>query len=206
MNKVAIIDYGLGNTFSIQNALRHIGYDSDLVTDPVKLRDYSHVILPGVGAFPFAMSILKSNGMASALVEHVRQRRPLLGICLGMQLLFSEGEENEVASGLNFLRGRVERFKSTPGYSIPQIQWNKVNFLGRSQMTEHINSSDYFYFLHSYCIKEKSAGSESIIGLTTYAGQNYVSFIQQDTIVGVQFHPEKSGEPGLMLLNNFMGI
>lgn len=206
MKKIAIIDYGLGNTYSIQNAIKQIGDRSELVVATDRLNEYSHVILPGVGAFPYAMSILKNNGMAAALVDYVRQGRPILGICLGMQLLFSESDENETTQGLALLPGRVERFKSKAGYGIPQIQWNRINFLGRSQMTDNIDSSDYFYFLHSYCVKVTQENSASIIGLTTYAEQDYVSFIQHDNIVGAQFHPEKSGESGLKLLKNFMSI
>jgi glutamine amidotransferase len=206
MKKVAIINYGLGNTYSIQNALNHIGSPSDLVSDPDKLKGYSHVILPGVGAFPYAMSILKTNCMDAALVDYAREGRPLLGICLGMQLLFSESDENEIMPGLNLLPGRVKRFEPRDSYTIPQIQWNRINFLGRSNIINNISNADYFYFLHSYCVEKTQENSTSLIGLTTYAEQDYVSFIQSDNVVGAQFHPEKSGETGLKLLRNFIDI
>ena len=205
-NKVAIIDYGLGNTFSLLNAMKKIGVYSELIASPDELFDFSHIILPGVGAFPYAKEALEKNKMDLALIEHVKKGRPLLGICLGMQLLFEYSLENKKTKGLNIFPGYVERFEKINNYRIPHIQWNIVNNIGQKQIMDEKENSKYFYFIHSYYKKVDYANQFSEIGITSYADKDFVSFARIDNVIGTQFHPEKSGKNGLKILLNFLKI
>jgi glutamine amidotransferase len=205
MKKVAVINYGLGNTYSIQNAVSQNNGSSTLLSDPDKLNEFSHVILPGVGGFPHAMQMLQENSMDEALKDYVDTGRPLMGICLGMQLLFAQSDENDLTDGLGLISGKVTRFDSVPGFAIPQIQWNKVAFNQLTPLVEGLDQQ-FYYFLHSYCVKDVSHDEVSLIGYSNYAEQDYVSFVQKNNIIGAQFHPEKSAEQGLKLINNFMEL
>lgn len=205
MKKIAVINYGLGNTYSIQNAIYRNNGSCTLLDDPDKLNQFSYVILPGVGAFNHAMQILKKNNMDEALKAYVKLDRPLMGICLGMQLLFTQSDENELTDGLGLISGQVTRFDSVPGFAIPQIQWNKVAFNKVTPLVDGVDQN-FFYFLHSYCVKDVLSDEVSLLGFSNYAEQDYVSFVQKNNIIGAQFHPEKSAEQGLKLINNFMEI
>ena len=204
MKTISIVNYGLGNIYSIQNAIDLLGYKSNLVSSPEELSQASHLILPGVGAYPYAMKLLKENGLNESILEFSKTGKPILGICLGMQLLFEESYEHGFSKGLNLLRGKVDRFKPCEGYSIPQIQWNELVKKDDCSIMSGIKDKEYFYFVNSYCIDISSLEKKYNICFSTYANQNYLGLIEHENIIGAQFHPEKSGKSGLTLLNNFI--
>lgn len=194
---IAIIDYGMGNLGSVQKALDYLGYDSVITSDTETVLSASGVILPGVGAFPSAMKALRSNGMDLAVKKYVAEGRPLLGVCLGMQLLFDLSEEGDgTVTGLSVLSGRVRRFKPEIGLKIPQIGWNDI-----AQAPDPVfRQGDYVYFVHSYyCVPDKS----SDVAATALYGIEYACAVSCDNILAMQFHPEKSGEVGLAVLNRW---
>lgn len=204
MKTISIVDYGLGNIHSIQNAIELLGYKSKLVSSSKELFQATHLILPGVGAYPHAMKLLKENGLNESILEFSKTGKPILGICLGMQLLFEESSEHGLSKGLNLFRGKVERFKPSEDYSIPQIQWNKLVKKDNCAIMSGINDEEYFYFVNSYCVNIINLEEKYNICFSSYANQKYLGLIEYENIIGVQFHPEKSGKKGLTLLNNFI--
>jgi len=199
--KIVIIDYGLGNIHSIENAVKKLGYHAMVVRKPSELVEATHIILPGVGSFQHAMDNLNESGMNRAIIEAAKEKY-ILGICLGMQLLCKSSEENGLFKGLELIDARVLRFSETKGYSIPQIQWNKVFKDSNSILLKNIESDDFFYFLHSYYIRLDS--NVDVVGTTRYCDNTYPSLIENGNIMAVQFHPEKSAESGLKLIENFI--
>ena len=202
MKKVSIINYGLGNICSIQNAISSFGHTPVLVDSPEEVKSSSHIILPGVGAYKHAMNELKKNCLDEAIVDFVKEGKQVLGICLGMQLLFDESEENNCSKGLGLLKGRVLKFPSIKGYKTPQIQWNKVLTDEGSSLMKGIEQDEFFYFLHSYYVEPENLNDKTI-GLSNYSELEYVSLIEFNNVTGVQFHPEKSAKAGLRLIENF---
>lgn len=200
--RVSIVDYDMGNIHSIKNAVRSQGCDAELVSTPEQILQSKLLILPGVGAYRDAMNKLRSNNLDSALREYVASGRPLLGICLGMQLLFQHSEENGGVDGLGLLEGCVKRFPSVDGYSIPQIQWNQVASPPSGKMFNGIFENEYFYFLHSYFVSPSQ--DYTLIARTSYCDMLFCSAIEADNVWGAQFHPEKSAGPGLRVLGNFL--
>lgn len=198
---VAVVDYGVGNVYSVLNALAYLGNEATVVKSPLDVSGAERLILPGVGAFGSAMNHLVSSGLKDALTEYIHSSRPILGICLGFQLLFNKSEEG-LEPGINILRGEVKRFPTIPKNPIPQMQWNTVNFDPKSRL---FNDSGEFYFLHSYFVAPED-DPDLIRGFSHYADTTYVSTTEKNNVFGVQFHPEKSGEAGLQLLDNFMRI
>ena len=196
--KVGIIDYGMGNIQSVQNSILHIGYSSDLVSQPDQLSDYTLLILPGVGAFPEAMSRLISTKLDLAILNHVSQGKPLLGICLGMQLLFSYSLEFDKTKGLDLISGSVLPFKDKISEKIPHMGWNNVTSLdARFKDFE----GDY-YFVHSfYCRPERQ---EDVLFETNYEIDFCSAVSRNNQVYGVQFHPEKSQHLGLGLLKKII--
>lgn len=200
--RVSIVDYDMGNIHSIKNAVRSQGYDAELVSTPEQIIESKLLILPGVGAYRDAMNKLRSNSLDLALREYAESGKHLLGICLGMQLLFQGSEENGGVDGLGLLEGSVKRFPSVDGYSIPQIQWNQVVSPPSGQMFYEISENEHFYFLHSYFVSPSQ--EYSLIARTTYCDMSFCSAIEVDNVWGAQFHPEKSARPGLKMLGNFL--
>ncbi len=198
--KISIIDYGLGNIHSIQNAIKKLGYESCLVDKKSEIINSSHLILPGVGSFGHAMEILKKKEIDLAIKEYVKLGKPILGICLGMQLLFESSEENGFNEGLSLLEGKVLPFIKNDNYTVPQVQWNKVSKNG--YLFENIKNDSFFYFLHSYYINTENKNYN--LNYSRYNKINYISAVQYKNISAVQFHPEKSGEIGLELIKNFI--
>jgi glutamine amidotransferase len=193
---IAIIDFGAGNLMSISKALEHLGTNVQVTKDEKTIRAADAAVLPGVGAFYDAMQE----------IEHLKDiigsmgEKPLLGVCLGLQLLFSESEEGGENPGLNILKGRVTRFGE--GVKVPHMGWNTVEILRQSPLLEGIRNESYFYFVHSYyAVPEDDIAT----GKTSY-GVDFPSIIEKDNIYSTQFHPEKSGEVGLKLLENFVKI
>ena len=201
MNRVGIIDYGLCNLDSVGRAIEEIGGTPRVVSVPEHLTGLDRYVLPGVGAFPDAMSNLRLTGLDQALGERIRSSgAPLLGICLGMQLLASEGVEVAPCAGLGWIPGRVPRMQAAAGERIPHIGWNGVDHKSHP-LFEGIPSGSDFYFVHSYSVIPVNPTHG--IAMTAHAG-GFVSAIADGPIVGVQFHPEKSQRLGLRLLANFL--
>jgi glutamine amidotransferase len=221
MAKIAVIDYGMGNLFSITRALEHLGAGAVLTSDPQVLLNAQQAILPGVGAFGQAMQELRERGLVEAIHEFVGQGKPLLGICLGMQLLMSESSEFGDHQGLGLVPGKVVRFKDPqpdgPQYKIPQIGWNQVEV--PEQATKQGVIADeywqgsvlagtsvgaYYYFVHSYvCVPNQQTW---IIGETFYGRERFCSVMQKENVIGCQFHPERSAETGLHIYKNFLEL
>ena len=198
---VAIIDYGVGNLRSVEKAFSAGGVDAVVSADEEVLRAASKLVLPGVGAFRACMEALKARGFDRLVRERVAEGTPLLGVCVGMQMLFEESEEFGTTAGLGFLRGRVRRFPE--GLRVPQVGWNQVVWTKEHPLAEGIADGSFFYFVHSfYCDARGEEGS--VVGETEY-GLTYASVVARANVCGVQFHPEKSQAAGLRLLKNFAG-
>jgi imidazole glycerol-phosphate synthase subunit HisH len=191
---IAIADYGMGNRRSVEKALAHVGAESVVTAD---VRDASAIILPGVGAFPEAMRNLERTGLGEVLIERAAAGVPLLGICLGMQLLFESSSEHEGAEGLGILPGTVTALESP---RLPHIGWNLVTFARGSALTDGLGDAAAFYHVHSFACRPADAGD--VVGLSEY-GERFVSVVERGNVMAVQFHPEKSSRDGLRMLRNF---
>ena len=200
---VAIIDYNMGNLASVRNALEKIGTSSVIVSEPEKVEKYDRVVLPGVGAFGDAMAHLKSNGMAEAVKSFAESGKPMLGICLGMQLLFSKSLEFGTHEGLGLIPGEVVPFDpnlfETP-HKIPHMGWNELFVQKETPLFAGLPREFYLYFVHSF---HAVTTDEYVIGRTWY-GYEFVSAVQNGNIFGIQPHPEKSHDNGLKILKNFV--
>jgi glutamine amidotransferase len=195
---VAIIDYGVGNLRSVEKAFHAGGVEAQVSADERVLRSAERLVLPGVGAFRACMEALAERGFDRLVREHVAARKPLLGVCVGMQMLFEESEEFGTTRGLGFLKGRVRRFPE--GLRVPQVGWNQVAWKGGHALSEGIGNKTFFYFVHSFFCEADEA--EAVVGETEY-GLTYPSVVAHGNVRGVQFHPEKSQAAGLRLLKNF---
>lgn len=195
--KLAIIDSGGANIASLQFAVERLGLPSNLTTDPAVVRAASHVILPGVGAAADCMSRLRSAG----LVDTIRSlQQPLLGICVGMQLLFDSSEEGDVEC-LGMLPGRVKRFVDRDGLPVPHMGWNQLEFSKASPLLNRIEQGDYVYFVHSYAVPV----GEMTLATTQY-GEPFSALVQRGNVFGAQFHPERSARIGAQLIQNFLQL
>lgn len=202
--KVSIIDYGLGNLFSVKQACEKVGLDALITASPEDILNSDLVILPGVGAYPTAMENLEKAQLIPALKEFVTKGKPFVGICLGMQLMLTESVEFGQHKGLNLIPGKTKKFESKSiddeYFAVPQIQWNqlkKSNNINKNHFFNFLNNGDYMYFVHSYfCVPEVKS---IIITTTSYAGEEYPSIIQNNNCIGIQFHPEKSGLNGIKI-------
>ncbi|HVF28823.1 MAG TPA: imidazole glycerol phosphate synthase subunit HisH [Pyrinomonadaceae bacterium] len=200
--RVAIIDYGVGNLRSVEKAFAATGSEAIVSDDERVLRQAERLVLPGVGAFRACVNALSERGFDHLVRERVEEGTPLLGLCVGMQMLFDESEEFGQTKGLGLLRGRVRRFSDA--LLVPQVGWNQVGRYGSSHpLLEGIEDGAFFYFVHSfYCDAEEQ---RDVVGRTDY-GNQYASIVARGNICGVQFHPEKSQASGLRLLKNFAGM
>ena len=197
MVRLAIIDSGGANIASLQFAVERLGLPSDLTTDPAVLEDASHIILPGVGAAADCMARLRNAG----IVDTIRKlRQPVLGICVGMQLLFESSEEGNV-SCLGLLPGRVRRFETRPDLPVPHMGWNQLEFKETSPLLQDIAQGDYVYFVHSYA----APVSELTLATASY-GEPFTAIVQRENVYGVQFHPERSARVGAQLIQNFLRL
>ncbi len=203
MIRIGVIDYGMGNRRSVQKALEHVGASALITRDHDELRGCDALVLPGVGAFPLAMRRLGELGLTEVLRSAVAAHTPLLGICLGMQLLFARSEELEPTAGLGFIAGEVTRL-STGGLRVPHIGWNEVAFERRSPLTTALPADGCpFYHVHSYAARPTD---EADVVATTEYGERFATIVARGSIYGVQFHPEKSSTRGLELLSSFVGL
>jgi glutamine amidotransferase len=200
---IAIVDYGMGNVGSVRNALAYLGAESEVTAEPERLHSATHVILPGVGSFVDGMRNLEERGLIPHLRDIARAgRTPLLGICLGMQLFIERGEEGEGAPGLGLLPGIARRLAVPSSYRVPHVGWNDVIPAEHARLFAGIKKPVY-YFVHGYHVVP--VDRSAVAGTTEY-GETFVSAIEQGLIFGVQFHPEKSQQAGLALLENFLRI
>ena len=199
---VAIIDYGVGNLRSVEKAFAAMGCNAVVTSDESLMRRADRLVLPGVGAFAACMRELSARGFDHIVRERVKEGTPLLGVCVGMQMLFEESEEFGETFGLGLLKGRVRRFPANlPGdLVVPQVGWNQVRQCGIHPLLAGIENNAFFYFVHSYSCEADDPSV--VIGETDY-GTLYPSVVAQENICGVQFHPEKSQAAGLRLLANF---
>jgi glutamine amidotransferase len=195
---IAIIDYGAGNIFSVKNALDYLGLDCKLTSDKDVIKAADAVILPGVGAFPAAMAMLEKSGLIDTIKEEAA-KKPLLGICLGMQMLFEKGYEFEECDGLGLIKGSV-RYMDEPDLIIPHMGWNKLEKLNDCKLLENIGDDEYVYFVHSY---KAECADENIAAYSEYGGRVPALVFDGKFVYGAQFHPEKSGDTGLKILKSF---
>ena len=202
-SSVCIIDYGLGNITSIKNAFNILGVKAIVSSDPKVIKSASHLILPGVGSFGEGMSNLKKIGLVSVLKEEIlKNKKKVLGICLGMQLLATEGFEHGEHKGLNLIPGKVIKIDtSVSKLKLPQIGWNDVKLTGKHKITKGFKKEPIFYFVHSFHFVPKD--KTTIVGTCNY-GADIAAILEKDNIMGVQFHPEKSHTDGLNILKNFL--
>lgn len=201
---IAIIDYGAGNIQSVFNALAKSGFSVEILRDPAGLARADRVILPGVGAFGACMESLEKSGFVPAIKDFLQTGRPLLGICVGLQLMFNESAETfrgETApTGLGLIPGKVRKFPETKGLKVPQIGWNCLCYNQPSPLWSGLDNGIYTYFVHSYYVVPED--DRDVLCTSNY-GFDYCAGIQRENLFGVQFHPEKSGQVGLKILRNF---
>ncbi len=201
---IAIVDYGCGNLFSLTSSVNALGLDTCVTGDAEKIKSAERIILPGVGAFEDAINKLKNSGLADVLIDEAKKGKPILGICLGMQLLFEKSYEYGVHEGLGLIKGEICPFNGDIDKSlkIPHMGWNKLKFVKESPIFKYISEGDYMYFVHSYYGKNCS---ESLLAVSEY-DVDVPAVVNNKNIYGMQFHPEKSGEKGLLLLKAFSEI
>lgn len=194
---IAIVDYGAGNIFSVKNAMDYLGLPAELTSKADDIRNADGIILPGVGAFPWAINMLTKSGLVEVIKEEA-VKKPFLGICLGMQLIFSKGYEFEETDGLGLIDGQV-RLMTPEGLSIPHIGWNKLEKNRECALLNGLGDDEYVYFVHSYAAE---CADEDVAAYCEY-GSRVTALVNRGTVYGAQFHPEKSGKTGLKILSNF---
>jgi glutamine amidotransferase len=195
---IAIVDYGMGNLRSVEKGFLKVGVDARIVSNPKAVDDARAVVLPGVGAFRDCMRNLKEKSLIESVLRSIQKGKPYLGICLGLQVLFTESEEFGIYKGLDILKGKVMRFRLT--LKVPHMGWNKVKILRRSPLFEDIQDQAFFYFVHSFYVVPDD---NDIVATTTEYGISFASMVWKENIFATQFHPEKSQETGLKILRNF---
>jgi len=197
---IAIIDYGVGNLASVQNAFRKVGYSSLVTDQPEQILRCEKVVLPGVGAFADGMTNLKKTGLIDVVYEVARKEIPLLGICLGMQMFFSASEEEGLHKGLGLIPGKVRRFQLPREYKVPHMGWNQIRPAKNSKLFKNIPAGSYVYFVHSFYTEPRDS---QVSSASSDYGIEFTCAVEQNSIFGVQFHPEKSSLVGLTVLRNF---
>ena len=198
---IAVIDYGVGNLKSIYNSLKKVGIDSVVTSDENIINNADKIILPGVGAFNDAIKCLKESGLIDCIKENIRNGKPTLGICLGMQLLYEKSYEDGEFEGLGVLKGKVVKLKE--GVKIPHMGWNSLKKGISHKIAKNINEGEYVYYVHSYYVKCEN--EDEIVFYSDY-GVKVPGIVVKGNVIGMQFHPEKSGDVGLKLLKNFGDI
>jgi imidazole glycerol-phosphate synthase subunit HisH len=199
---IGIIDHGLGNRRNVQKAFERVGVEATISADHDVLRAADGLVVPGVGAFAAGMAGLRERGLDELVVERAGEGTPVVGLCVGMQLLFDSSTELGGDTGMGLLAGPVQRLDA-PGMKIPHIGWNVVSFTRTSPLTEGLGESAAFYHVHSFAPRPADAGD--VLGRSTY-GAEFASVVGRGNVFGVQFHPEKSGPDGLALLRNFVRL
>jgi len=203
---IAVVDYGMGNLRSVENGLKAIGVEGKATSNPQDILSAKAVILPGVGAFKDCMANLKKFGLIDCVQKAAQSGKPFLGICLGLQLLFSESEEFGSHAGLDIIPGKVKKFEfpeEDRDLKIPHMGWNRVKFQTQSSLFEGVPDNSYFYFVHSYYVDPED---KNVVAATANYGGDFVCGIRKDNVYAFQFHPEKSQKLGLALLKNFSDL
>src|SRR5688572_4632190 len=200
MSRIAIIDYQMGNLRSVQKGFEKVGHAAMITSDPAELAAAEKIVLPGVGAFPDAMSELRRRELVQPIKDAIAAGKPFLGICLGLQLLFDVGYEGGEFEGLGILRGKVVRFDLSHDLKVPHMGWNRGRILRPAPLLKDIPDSTFFYFVHSYyCVPD----DPSLIAVETDYGHSFCAAVWKDNVFATQFHPEKSQADGLKILKNF---
>ena len=202
MTRIAILDYGMGNLRSVGKALEHVGAEPFLTSEHARVREADGIVLPGVGAMPKAMERVRDLKLDQLLRERVEAEVPVIGLCMGMQLLFDSTTEMGGAEGIGLLRGPVEALDA-PGLKVPQIGWNPVDWKRRSALNEGLPAPCAFYHANSFA--PRPADADAVLGTADY-GTEFVSVVERGPVYGLQSHPEKSGPDGLRLLRNFVSL
>jgi glutamine amidotransferase len=198
---IAIIDYGMGNLRSVQKGFERVGREAVVTSDAKTILSAGKVVLPGVGAFPDCMRNLEQNGLIDVVHQTIKSGKPFLGICLGLQLLFTESEEFGISKGLDIIKGRVELFKlQDSALKVPHMGWNSISIKRRAPALQDVPDNSHVYFVHSFHVVPED---KNVIATTTDYGVEFVSSIWKDNIFAVQFHPEKSQTLGLTILKRF---
>lgn len=200
---IAIIDYDAGNVKSVEKALQFLGQEAVLTRDKEILLKADKVILPGVGAFGMAMEKLRQYGLVEIIHQIVDKGTPFLGICLGLQLMFESSEETPGVEGLGLLKGRIVRIPEKDDLKVPQIGWNDLQFPKESRLFKGFSGGEYVYFVHSYYLQ---AADESDVAATTEYGVHIHAAVERENVFACQFHPEKSADVGLKILENFVNL
>lgn len=196
---IIILDYGLGNVYNLKNALSKLGYDSKISSDPSEIMEASILFLPGVGAFKSAMANLGNNKLVTILNKRNAEKKPIIGICLGMQVLFDDSYEDGYCKGLGYLEGTFKKFDID--LKIPHMGWNKLEENKTSFITKNLPENSFVYFVHSYYLT--NFNSDNLISFAEYA-VNVPAIVAKDNLIGIQFHPEKSNKVGLKILENII--
>ena len=198
---IAIIDYGMGNLRSVQKGFERVGREAVVTSDAKTILSAGKVVLPGVGAFPDCMRNLEQNGLIDVVHQTIKSGKPFLGICLGLQLLFTESEEFGISKGLDIIKGRVEKFKIQDStFKVPHMGWNSISIKRRAPALQDVPDNSHVYFVHSFHVVPED---KNVIATTTDYGIEFVSSVWKDNIFAVQFHPEKSQTLGLSILKRF---
>ncbi len=200
---IAIIDYGAGNIQSVYKALEYIGCDAFITNDKNKILKADGAVLPGVGSFGDTIDTMNSYGIKDTVIDFINSKKPFLGICLGLQLLFPYSEESPNAKGLGVFDGTIKKIPSGDGLKIPHIGWNSLEIKKENGLFKGIDKNSYVYFVHSYFLDAKD---KKIVSAKTEYGVKIDAAIEKDNVFATQFHPEKSGETGLKILKNFADI
>ena len=198
---IVIIDYGMGNLKNVYNALKYLNIPSKISNEISEIKASDKLILPGVGAFNKAMYNLNDMGLTDVIKDKVNKGTPLLGICLGMQMIFKKGYENGECDGLGFIDGQVKILEPKEKVKIPHIGWNRLEYNNQNDLIKGLEEDSFVYYVHSYAAT--NVKDENLIGFSNYGGIKVPSIVCNDNIYGTQFHPEKSGEVGLRILKNF---
>ena len=201
--KIAIIDYGMGNIHSVQKALESFKAETIVTNKPEIIRNCDKVVLPGVGAFDDAIQELKKQNIIPALLNHIKEKKPFLGICLGLQFLFEASEEAPAVKGLGVLKGKVVKFQNKKGFKVPHMGWNQLKKEAVCPLLKDVTDNAYVYFCHLYY---PQPADRKIIAATTNYLTDFAAVVWKDNLFGVQFHPEKSQEVGLKMIKNFVEI
>ena len=208
MEKVVIIEYKMGNLFSIVHTCEKAGLSTEITNDYKKIKDAKALILPGVGAYPLAVSQLNELNLVEPIKDFIKSGKSVLGICLGMQLLMEQSDEFGINKGLGIIEGEVLRFPTENGEHkrrIPQITWNTIDIKDSNDpLMKGIANHEYFYFVHSNYVK--TAHEKNVLCSTTFSGFDYCSIVKKENVYGIQFHPEKSAQQGLKIMENFKNL
>ncbi|MCX7927494.1 MAG: imidazole glycerol phosphate synthase subunit HisH [Candidatus Omnitrophica bacterium] len=204
MNMIAIIDYGMGNLHSVRKAFERMGAETIISNHPNELKKVEKIVLPGVGSFGDAVQALRKYGLEEVIYQHIQEKKPFLGICLGMHILLEASQESEAVAGLGIIPGVVKKFEASSHLKVPHIGWNQINFRRLNcPLFKGVDDASSVYFCHSYFAQPKD---NMVIAATTDYGIEFCSILWKDNIFATQFHPEKSQQVGLKIIENFVTL